>query len=555
VPGNPVAGRPVVRASLALNYAINRLLDVDQRQDPDGPRKTIGYHLLNLLFHLCSGALLFGVIRRAMREAQVPEDWRALADPVAGIVSALWLLHPIQTEVIDYVVQRTEGLASMFYLAALYGAIRSWDAASASGRLRWEAAALAAAVLGMGSKEIVISVPVAVVLYDRAFRLPTWRAVLSPDNGRRWFYVALSAACVLSFLAFSYGMRGDTAGFTETLTWREYLYSQCWAIAHYLRLVAWPTALAVDYGTSAVHGTRGLPGLVLLSTFGLLTLFAWTRTPRWGWLAFAGSCFFMLLAPSSSIIPIRTEIAAERRVYLALAAVLLVTVVATEWLRRRYLSTLPVKRLFLGWIAVAAAWAAGTAVRNHTYANPETLWRTTVERVPDNLRAYDNLGNALYRTLRPRYAAAESAYANAAMGDTTCHLGCVNLASVMIAQSRFAEAEPWLERALARDPDNVPAERLLALLYMKTQAYERAIPHLEHLAGKYPSEDHMIVLSVAYLSAGRIDAGVTELNATVRRFPGTGLARFGRTLDAAARSPEALPYLQKLGTTMAEKWQ
>src|ERR1019366_1155487 len=111
--GSPVSGRPVVRATLAANYALNAILGVDQRRDPDGPGKAIGYRLLNILFHLCTGALLFGLLRRAMREQTIAEDWRRLADPLATAVCALWLLHPIQSEAINYVVQRTELLASL----------------------------------------------------------------------------------------------------------------------------------------------------------------------------------------------------------------------------------------------------------------------------------------------------------------------------------------------------------------------------------------------------------------------------------------------------------
>ena len=125
--GSPVSGRPVVSATLALNHAANTLLGVDQRPDPGGPYKSVGYRLLNILFHLCTGALLFGVLRRTIRTHVIPEDWRALADPLAGAVCAIWLLHPIQSEAINYIVQRTELLASLFYVAALYASIRATE--------------------------------------------------------------------------------------------------------------------------------------------------------------------------------------------------------------------------------------------------------------------------------------------------------------------------------------------------------------------------------------------------------------------------------------------
>jgi hypothetical protein len=552
-PGNPVAGRPVVRTSLAVNYAINDLLGVDQRQDPDGPHKTVGYHLLNLLFHLCTGALLFGVIRRAMRERTIPADWRAIADPLAGIVAALWLLHPIQSEVLDYVVQRTEGLASLFYMATLYCSIRAWDAPPVAVRVRWYAAGVLACALALGSKEIAITIPLAVVLYDRAFRLQTWRAIARPGNGRGWFYLALIASSVVSVAA-AFGARGETAGFGSGMTWLAYFYSQCWAIGHYLYLTAVPASLTVDYGNQVIHGARGVAGAIVLVAFAIATLFAWTKVSRLGWFAFAGSWFFILLAPSSSFVPVNTEIAAERRIYLALAAIFVLVVVGAEAARRRYAARMTSRQLAFGLGAIAIVCTAGTAARSYTYASRERLWRNAVAHAPQNARAFDNLGDVLFRARPPQYAAAESADTKATQLDSTCRYGCANLASVMIAQWRFAEAVPLLERALAADPGNLLAERRLALVLLKMRSYDRAIPHLEQLAQKYPFEDHMVVLGVAYASVGRPTDAIAMFDSAARRYPESSLRRIGGTLDSAARSPEAIPYLQQLAMSLADKW-
>jgi hypothetical protein len=143
----------------------------------------------------------------------------------------------------------------------------------------------------------------AVMFYDRAFRLQSWRSLLRPGNGRRWFYVALWLAAFTTFALAEAGARGDTSGFGANIPWYEYFYTQCWAIAHYLQLMVWPHRLSVDYGYRALHDWRGFPGLALLSMFGLATIVAWTRVERAGWFAFSGTMFFMLLAPSSSFVP------------------------------------------------------------------------------------------------------------------------------------------------------------------------------------------------------------------------------------------------------------
>jgi Tfp pilus assembly protein PilF len=555
-PDLPVSGRPVVNVTLAINYAVNRWMGVDQRHDPEVPRETVGYRLLNILFHLCTGALLFGVLRRAMRESAVPEDWRAAADPLAGAVCALWLLHPIQSEVINYITQRTEGLASLFYVATLYCSIRAWDAKDTGGRIRWYALGVTAALFGMGSKEIVISVPLAVVLYDRVFRLPSWRAIRRPGNGRGWLYLALATVCAVSFALLALGARGSSAGFNLGMKWYDYFYTQCWAVAHYVRLVLWPSGLTIDYGTETVTGAVGLPGFVLLSVFGVATLVAWTRVQRWGWFAYLGTWFFMLLAPSSSFVPIPTEIAAERRIYLALAALLVLAVAGVEWLRRRFASAMSTRQLCALLGGVAAVLAVGTAARSRTYSTGELLWRDAAAKVPGNPRAVVNLGAALVKEQPPRYAEAESLYRRAMAMDTTCHFGCAQLAAIMTTQGQVSDAASLLQRALSFDPGNAPLERQFALVLMKLGSFDRAIPHLAHVALNYPTPDHLVVLAVAYFVVQRPQDGIATFQEAARRYPdNTEIRTLASQLYAFGRSEDAVPHLKELAITLAKGWQ
>jgi protein O-mannosyl-transferase len=554
--GSPTAGRPLVMATLATNFALNRAYGVDQRPDPDGPHKAVGYRVFNLLLHLLTGLLLFGVIRRAMRERVIPEDWRAIADPVATVVCALWLLHPIQSEVINYIVQRSEALASLFYLATLYASIRAWDAA-ASVRMRWYALALAACLLGMLSKEIVITAPLAVMLYDRAFRLSSWRALLRPGDGREWLYVALWAVALGSFATVGAGARGETAGLSGDISWSAYLYTQCWAIAHYLRLVVWPSPLAIDYGFNPIHGSRGIPGAALLVLLGLATIVAWTRVARFGWLAFAGSFFFLLLAPSSSIVPIASEVAAERRIYLALAALLLVVVVTAEWLRRRFAPAMNPRRLLSAVAIVCVVLTLVTAARSRAYNSNESLWRSSVAAVPENSRALGNLGWALYKSPVSQLAEAESMYVRAMRVDTTCHFGCMQYAAVLAHEGKLTEAEPLLQRELAeaRGPSAILAERALGLVLMKAGQYARAVPHLETVAQQFPQMDHLVVLGVAYLSAGRRDEANLAFRAVSAVDGGSPeMQKLSARLDEAMRRPESLPELQQFAWTLSKDW-
>ena len=553
-PGSPAAGRPLVLATLAANAALNQALGVDQRRDPDGPNKAVGYRLFNLLVHLLTGALLFGVVRRAVREQRIPGDWRAIADPIAAAVCALWLLHPIQSEVINYIVQRSEGLASLFYLGVLYSSQRAWDAAN-SARIRWYALAVTCCVLGMMSKEIAISAPLAVMLYDRAFRLPSWRALRQPGDGRGWLYVAMWIASIGSFVAFSAGARAESAGFGSGMTWYAYFYTQCWAIAHYLRLAAWPNALSIDYGYRTISGARGIPGLILLTVFAITVTMAWARVERFGWFAFTGSLFFMLLAPSSSVVPVLLEVAAERRIYLALAAVLVLAVVGAEWLRRRFAPSISARSLAAGVAGVALVLAITTATRSRTYDSAEALWRSAVKAVPDNSRALGQLGVSLFNPPARQLAAAESAFAKAFQLDPSCPGKCLEYGTLLSNEGRYAEAAPLLERHLALDKGNRFAERLLALDFMKLGDFNRAVPLLEDVVQQAPTESHLVMLGVAYLSAGRRDQAVATFHIMASYDPGNAeLQRLSEKLVDGVSHPEALANMQEFAFTMARGW-
>jgi Flp pilus assembly protein TadD len=554
-PDLPVSGRPVVNVTLAVNHALNSLLGVDQRRDPDGRYKAVGYRLLNLVFHLLTGALLFGVLRRAIRERSVPEDWRPLADSIAGMVCALWLLHPVQSEVINYVVQRTEALASLFYVLTLYCSLRAWDAGDAS-RGRWYAAAVIAAMFGVGSKEIALSAPLAVILYDRAFRFHAWSGIRTAPNGRARFYLILSGACVATFALVSFGGRGQSAGFGVGMAWYDYLYTQCWAILHYLMLVVWPNALSIDYGTKVVTGAKGIPGAIILTAFGAAVVRAWTKLPRLGWFAFLGAWFFILLAPSSSIVPIPAEIAAERRIYLALVSVLVLMVVGAEWARREFVRAISQRQLWIGFGALATVLALTTATRSHTYSTTEMLWRDAVQKVPANPRAWDNLGMALYREGPTHWAEAEVAFKQAMAQDSSCHFGCAQLATVEAAQGRYVEAESLLEHALGNDPSNAPVERTLALVQMKMGAFEKAIPHLRNVASRFPTQQHLLILGVADLSVRRQQDAITVFETASRLYPqSTEIGKLGASLYNVGRTEEALPHLKELAISLAQELQ
>ncbi|HTR79235.1 MAG TPA: tetratricopeptide repeat protein [Gemmatimonadaceae bacterium] len=547
-PNTPVSGRPVANFSLAVNYAIGAMV-ADEAPDRGAPPNTLAFHVGNLLLHLLSGALLLGTLRRTFRTQAYDAWWAAHADAGAATVAAVWLLHPLQTEAVDYLAQRTELLVSACYLGTLYASIRAWDAGSAFARRGWLAAALVACVLGMGSKEVMISAPIAVILWDRAFRANSWRDLVR--GPRRLYYplLLLTAGVLAGILATA--PRAATAGFHVGMTWYQYLYSQGWAIPHYLRLVVWPKGLTLDYGSAPVAGVAGGLGLAALGLAGLLTLAAWARATRWGWFGFLGALFFLILGPSSSFVPIVTEIAAERRMYLALAPVLVVVVIGFEAALRRAARGNTARA---GWgklivafvVAICGLLSAATFQRSRLYADPVALWSGLVARSPNNPRVYDNLAVAILQRDAARGADAAALWRRAIGVDSTYVAGWYKLGVVAAADRRYDEATRDLDRALALDPGDAGALDEMGDVLAASGQPEKGIPYLEHAITVAPTDSNMIDLGNAYLEVGRVDDAERSFRSAIALDPSrTDVMGFlGALLTEHGKARDAIPVLE-----------
>jgi tetratricopeptide (TPR) repeat protein len=507
-----------------------------------------------VLIHLACGLLLAGIIARTLRASDKRWQW-AIDAHVPLVVAAIWLLHPLQTEAVDYVVQRTELLVSLFCLASIYSSVRAWDAAKTSARNTWIGLATFACLLGMGSKEVMVVTPLIVVLYDRAFRVSAWRDLLRLP-ARLTLYSLLVATMAWSAVLNMSGPRADSVGFGLGTSWGTYLYSQGWAVAHYLRLAAWPRPLIIDYGQNPVIGLRPIPGIVVLLSIAAVTCWAWIRSAQWSWLAFLGTVFFLLLAPSSSIVPIRTEIAAERRIYLAFAAVVIVSVVSIAVLVRTMATTTRFGARWAQWLHARAAWAStavcvilavATFQRSSAYAQPELLWRPVVSAMPGNARGFNGLAMAIAHDSL-RLGEAEHLFHQAIDRDSALGPAWLNLAYVQARLGLPAAAESTLKHATTLKDNqarSLAVERYGRILVERTSNAE-AVPYLEQATAQRESPENLYWLGVAYLRSGRAsDAARVLYRASVLAPDQIEVLRqLGRALIESGRPADAIDYLK-----------
>lgn len=380
---SPVTGRPIPNLTLAINYAVSG----DRLQ---------GYRVLNISIHILAALVLFGLLRRtlprmlgaspASTQAPTPAPTSRL-DGVALAAAAIWLVHPLNSESVNYLTQRTESLMGLFYVAALWASARALDARRPLG---WELAAMAAAFCAVGSKETALTLPLVLVAWDRAFAFESFAAAWAARA--RLYGLVLASWLLFAYFATELPFFAEK-GFQEHVSRWAYLLHQGPMILRYLGLTVWPHALVFDYGAPGpLTLAAAAPGVTIVAVLVMAALVALILWPRIG---FWGAWFFITLAPASSLIPIPTEMGAERRMYLPLMALTLLLVLAARWA----LGRMPAARLRsrLSWAvtgAVVFALGATTVARNRDYQDALRIWQTSLDRWPQP-RAHEHVSMAL----------------------------------------------------------------------------------------------------------------------------------------------------------------
>jgi tetratricopeptide (TPR) repeat protein len=524
--GLPVSGRPLVNFSLALNYAC-------------GGTAVVGYHALNLTLHLLAGLTLLGVVRRTLLQPALRARFGAAALPLALAVAVLWTVHPLQTEAVTYVVQRAESLVSLFYLLTLYCFIRSVECnplgyTSLGGRKRaWSSLAVAMCLLGMASKEVMVTAPFIVLLYDRTFVAGSFRDAWR----RRWrLYVGLAATwLLLGYLMVGTGNRGGTAGFGLGITWWAYALTQVRAIVHYLRLAFWPYPLVFDYGGAVLASgfAEIAPAAAILGALLAGTIVA---LRRWPVIGFAGAWFFAILAPTSSVVPV-ADTMFEHRMYLPLVAVVALAVLGGFALAgRRSLVVCAALAVGLGWATVR---------RNEDYRSELALWSDTVAQRPENVRAHYTLGSALFEAGRvPEALQQYEAALHLKPDSAETH---INLGNALTRMGRPAEAVRHYEEALRLKPGAADAHANLGNALIRLGRTTEAIGHYEEaLRIKPGSADAHNNLGNALAQSGRLDQAIRHYEAAIRLKPSLvdAYGNLGNALAQSGRPAEAVPYYE-----------
>jgi protein O-mannosyl-transferase len=502
---NPLHLRQLTFFSFYLNHLI-------------GGDSPAGYHVVNVLLHIANAALLFLLLREFL------ERW------VAIIAAAIFLVHPVQTEPVLYVYQRSTLLACFFSLLALIALVKGRN---------WLAIFLF--VCAFEGKESALAVPLTVAVIGRGgLRGPTWPSVID----RRYRVILLIGGAVLSATTlYLLAHRGEATvgvGVIDRITPARYFMTQTRVVYTYLRVLFFPYQQSLEYEFPSAVGILPMLGIISMIGAGLWL----ARRDKWRLPGFCIIAFFLLLAPTSSIIP-SADPAFEHRLYLPMLAFSIFAAALIAKLPR-YTEIAVVLLCIL---------AVLTIQRGAVWASDITLWEDTVRHAPGKARAWFNLGGAYLQTEpeKARSALNRALQLDPDLVEALYDIGVIeqgsrnwpaaianyervvqkradywpawnNMGNTLFAMGQPQRAIECFEKTLSLNPDYWPAQYNIAVAYFMTGRYADALPKLRIVLDWNPQfRDARYAMAVSLTRTGRREEAdeewrkLGELNATESR--------------------------------------
>ncbi|MBI4559528.1 MAG: hypothetical protein HY706_18220 [Candidatus Hydrogenedentes bacterium] len=422
---NPQLPRPVTMLSFSLNWWLF-------------PGSASAFHAVNLLVHLLNGVLLFLLCRRLFSPG--------ISEPVAMLAGLVFVLHPVTTESVDYVVGRAGLLTTLFILLSLLFFLRATrDQESVT--LPLLGLSLLAFALAWGSKETAVMLPLLVFLVE-------WLRSGFLGFFRRW-RVHTPYWGLLLVLLTAFALKTETPremGYGLGL--HERLATQAVALLHYLRLTFLPIKLNVCHDLAAPAGFSAPVALLGLGVIGALLIVGLALLKVRTLAGFAVLWYLAMLAPAFLFAPMDAALV-ERRLYPALAGFALVF----PWLVHTLART-PGPRAVAGIAVTALVLGSGalTFARNYAWNDETSLWADAIEKSPNSTRAQFELGRA-------RLTVAETAAQNLRFAGNLDEATRANLRAEL--EGEFRQAEQHLRRS----DELAPGSSLTSLLLGRTLEY------------------------------------------------------------------------------------
>lgn len=530
---SPLPTRPVAYVSFALNWFFHG-------------DAVAGYHLVNLAVHLLTGLflwlLLTGTAELAAGPASVEKrGWSPSPEARRWIcfwAVLIWLVHPLHTQTVTYIVQRMNGLAALFFIVSLFGYLRARTAVGRGGKMLWGAACGISAALAMGSKEIAATLPFFIFLYEWYFfqdlkwegwrrKMPLLLVLVAAGAGLVWIFLGADP------------LQRITGGYAyRDFTLVERVWTQFRVVLFYITLLLFPhpSQLNLDYDFPLSHSLVDPPSTLAAFLFiVLLAAVALTTAMRHRVVSFCILWFLGNLVIESSVVGL--EIIFEHRTYLPSMAFCLL---AAGFVYRCIRSSRLRITLLAAVVAVLSFW---TYERNGVWQDDLTLWTDCAAKSPNKARPNNKAGVAMEK--RGRIEEAEAYYWKALVSDPDDVYAYYNLGNIARNRGHLAEAEDFYRKAIHLVPENKEAHLNLGVTLVLSGRLQEGMDHMRKAIAIDP--DFALAhrnLGGLLWQQGKVDDAMAHLRQALRVDPADAEAHYlmGNSLLEKNRVKEAFSH-------------
>ncbi|HOW35709.1 MAG TPA: tetratricopeptide repeat protein [Candidatus Omnitrophota bacterium] len=498
--------RFLTHLSFALNYRFAGL-------------ETYGYHLVNFGIHLLTAWMVY-ILLRMIVLPKLKDFSRARAEAIIIFAALIFLCHPIQTAAVTYVAQRSTLLASFFYLSSMifYIAYRT------RGKRSYYLWAILVACVGLFTKPIIITLPLAMVLYEVFFlgltENPDKKKIL---KGLMPFFLMIivvpSLLVLWKYKSFDLNNLLSVTQETAKISRKDYLLTEFNVLMTYLKLLIVPVNQNLDYDFPIAKNFFAFPTYVSFLALLAIFLFALRMYKTQKLFAFAVAWFFLTLSLESSVFPI-SDVIFEHRLYLPMVGfVIFVSLGLARLIGNRYVY---VGAMFF----VIAVFSFLTYQRNLLWGDRIAFLNDVAQKSPRKPRVHNNLGFVYHEQGNLR--AAEAEYNKAVALDSDYAHPLNNLANIYMAEGRIPEALAALEQALKIDPRYAAPYYNLGNIYRDKGDFKKAKEFYEKGMRINPDLAQFHAgLGFVYLQKGDVDLAESYFQQAISLNPDFGYAYYG----------------------------
>ena len=453
---SPLSNRPVANASFALNYYLHKY-------------DLLGFHLVNIIIHVATGILLYFLTRvtlnlPSLRSRYGSRDW------IPFFTALIWMVHPLQTQSVTYIVQRMNSLSALFYVLALLLYVKSRLAEAMTRRWALFAGCGISALLAFGSKETTATLPLFIFLYEWFFLQDLSGRWLKGHILHLMVILLLLALLALAYLGL-HPLEKIASGYAHRdFSIYQRVLTQFRVVIFYLGLLFFPhpSRLNLDHDFPLSHSlTDPVTTLTSMGLVVILFCLSLFLAKRERLLSFCILWFLGNLFIESSFIGL--ELVFEHRTYLpSMLMILMIVVIIYRGIPSRWLGVM----ILCAMTVICSAW---TFDRNSMWRDDVTLWKDCVLKSPLKPRTHLNLGRALAK--KGHYDDAIIQFSEALRLKPDYAKAYNNLGAALASQKRYGEAIAYYTEALRINPDYAKAHNNLGAAFASQKNYGQAITH------------------------------------------------------------------------------